>query len=167
MAWVAPEAFLNIVYKPAPPELLSRVAGKWQFPLTVVDFLGQQNGAMLFSGSLNLYGVVEPGTLLNRQDLSSRLPFNIEDENSSWTFHQDRLLVVGGYRFDGSRACIDRLNGQIHVFKKKERIPVASWPSLDNWLMDEIRRLRLLFADNGRRTGPESGTGPPSSSIPQ
>jgi len=52
--WVAPEAFLNIVYKPAPPELLSRIAGKWRFPLTVVDFLGQQNGAMLFSGSLNL-----------------------------------------------------------------------------------------------------------------
>lgn len=131
------------------PELLSRIAGKWRFPLTVVDFLGQQNGAALFSGSLNLYGVVEPGTLLG-----------------SWTFHQDRLLVVGGYLFHGSRACIDRLNGQIHVFKKRERIPVASWPSLDNWLTDEIRRLCLLFDDNGRRTGPESATDPPSSSIP-
>ncbi|MDP9112609.1 MAG: hypothetical protein M3O20_02885 [Acidobacteriota bacterium] len=95
--WVAPEAFLNIVFKPAPQELLSRLAEKWRFPLTVVDVLVQQNGAMLFSGSLNLYGVVESDTVLNRQDRFSLPPFNIDNENDSWTFDRDCLLVVGGY----------------------------------------------------------------------
>src|SRR6202011_1420836 len=111
------------------------VSEKLVFPPAVVDFLGHQNGAMLFSGSLNLYGVVEPGRLLNREDRFSLPPFNIERENAAWPFHRDRLLVVGGYRYDGSRACIDRADTRVHVFRKGERIPSVSWPSLENWLM--------------------------------
>src|ERR1035438_1486078 len=100
--WLAPEAYLNIVYRPVPLKLLTDVAEKWSFPPPVVDFLSHQNGAMLFSGSLNLYGVVEPDRLLTRQDGFSLPPFNIEPENQSWSFHRDRLLVVGGYKFDSS-----------------------------------------------------------------
>jgi hypothetical protein len=161
--WVAPEAYLNIVYRPAPAKVLSEVAEKWSFPAAVVSFLRHQNGAMLFAGSLNLYGVVEPGRLLNREDRFSLPPFNIERENKSWSFDPDRLLVVGGYRYDGSRACIDRSDGQIHVFPKGQRTPAVSWASLDSWLLGEIARLRLLFDDDGKRTGPESETGPPRS----
>ncbi len=163
--WVAPEAYLNIIYKPAPPKLLSEIAGKLSFPLSVIDFLRQHNGAMLFSGSLSLFGVVEPGRLLNRQDTFSLPPFNIEDENESWSFHRDRLLVVGGYQFDGSSACIDRSDGKIHVFKRKQRIPTISWPSLEFWLTNEIARLGLLFDDDGKRTGSEAETGPPQSTT--
>jgi hypothetical protein len=163
--WVAPEAYLNIIYKPAPAKLLSEEAEKYSFPSVVVDFLSHQNGAMLFSGSLNLYGVVEQGRFLNREDRFSLPPFNIERENKSWSFHPDRLLVVGGYRFDGLRACIDRTDGQIHVFQKGQRIPAVSWASFDSWLVDEITRLRLLFDDDGKRTGPESETGPPKSAT--
>jgi hypothetical protein len=161
--WLAPEAYLNIVYRPAPAKLLSEVAKKWSFPPVVVDFLNHQNGAMLFSGSLNVYGVVEPSRLLNREDRFSLPPFNIEPENKSWSVDPDRLLVVGGYTFDGSRACIDRSDGQIHVFQKGRRIPKVSWSSLDSWLAGEVARLRPLFDDEGKRTGPESDTGPPQS----
>ncbi len=163
--WVALEAYLNIVYKPAPAGLLSEVAEKWAFPSVVVDFLSRQNGAMLFSGALNLYGVVEPGRLLNREDRFSLPPFNIERENKSWSFHPDRLLVVGGYQFDGSRACIDRTDGQIHVFQKGQRIPRISWASFDSWLLGETRRLLFLFDEDGKRIGPDSDTGPPQSAV--
>jgi len=163
--WVAPEAYLHIVFKPAPSKLLSEVAGRCSFPPVVVDFLSHQNGAMLFSGSLNLYGVVDPTRLLNRADRFSLPPFNIGRENKSWTFHPDRLLVVGGYRFDGSRACIDRADGKIHVFQKGQRIPAVSWASFDSWLVSEIARLRVLFDNDGKRTGPESETGPPQSAT--
>jgi hypothetical protein len=163
--WVAPEAYLNVVYKPAPRELFVQVAEKWRFPSSVIDFLGNQNGAMLFSGSLNLYGVVERGRLLNRQDRFSLPPFDIEQENASWSFHPDRLLVVGGYSLEGSRACIDRSDGRVHLFRMKTRIPTVSWSTLDHWLTDEIARLRTLFDDNGRRIASESETGPPRSSC--
>lgn len=163
--WVASEAYLNIIYKPAPTKVLSVVAEMWSFPAVVVDFLQHQNGAMLFSGSLNLYGVVEPGRRLNREDRFSLPPFDIERENKSWPFHPDRLLVVGGYRFDGSRACVDRSDGQVHVFQKGQRIPTVSWVGFDAWLVGEIERLSLLFDDDGKRTGPESETGPPQSAT--
>jgi hypothetical protein len=138
---------------------------KWRFLSSVIDFLGNQNGAMLFSGSLNLYGVVERGRLLNRQDRFSLPPFDIEQENASWSFHPDRLLVVGGYSLEGSRACIDRSDGRVHLFRMKTRIPTVSWSTLDHWLTDEIARLRTLFDDNGRRIASESETGPPRSSC--
>jgi hypothetical protein len=162
--WVGPEAYLNIIYRPAPHRLLLQVAERLRFPPTVIDFLQRQNGAILFSGSLSLYGVVEAGQLLSRQDGLSLPPFNIERENATWQFHPHRLLVVGGYAFDGSRACIDRSTGRVHLFKKKEPNPKASWPNLDHWLTNEIGRLRTLFDDNGRRIAPESETGPPRSS---
>jgi hypothetical protein len=163
--WAAPEAYLNIVYKPAPEKLLFETAERWSFPLSVVDFLRRQNGAMLFSGSLNLYGIVEPGRALNRQEPFSLPAFNIEPENKSWSLHPDRLLVIGGYRFDGSRACTDRSDGKVHVFQKGETIPTASWPSLESWLTIEIRRLSGVFDDEGRRIGLESETGPPKSTL--
>ena len=163
--WVAPAAYLNIVFKPAPSKLLFEVAGRWSFPSVVIDFLSRQNGAMLFSGSLALYGVVDPTRLLNRQDPFSLPPFDIERENKSWTFHPDRLLVVGGYRFDGSRASIDRVDGQIHVFQKGQRIPAVSWVSFDSWLLSEIGRLQLLFDADGKRACPDSETGPPQSAT--
>ena len=159
--WVAPEAYLNIVYKPAGPKLLSEVASRLSFPVEVVDFLKHQNGAMLFSGSLNLYGLVEPGRLLNREDRYSLPPFNIERENKCWPFHPDRLLVVGGYRLDGSRACVDRIDGQVHVFQKGQRIPSISWAGFDSWLIAEVGRLSALFDEEGKRVGPEAETGPP------
>jgi hypothetical protein len=160
--WVAPEAYLNIIYKPAPPAFLSTVAAKWSFPPAVVDFFSKQNGANLFSGALSLYGVVEPGRLLNRRDPFSLPPFNIEDENSSWKFDRDRLLVLGGYSFDGSTACVDRADGQIHVYRQRQKTPTVSWSSLSAWLTSEVARLGSLFDDEGRMTGLESETGPPA-----
>lgn len=159
--WVAPEAYLNIVYKPAPPRLLDVVGTKLSFPSDVVDFLTQQNGAMLFSGALNIYGVVETGQLLNRRDRFSLPPFDIEGENGSWRLDRDRLLVIGGYRLDGSRACIDRSDSHVHVYQRGQRAPMRSWTSLERWVVDEVDRLGALFEDDGKRTGSESETGPP------
>jgi hypothetical protein len=112
---------------------------------------------------LNLYGVVDPKRLLNREDPFSLPPFNIVRENESWKFHPDRLFVVGGYRFDGSRACIDRVDGQVHLFQKGRKIPSVSWATFDSWLVAEIARLRLLFDEDGHRIALESETAPPES----
>lgn len=159
--WVAPEAYLNIVFKGTVPALLDPVARKWQFPMTVVDVLQQHNGAMLFSGALNLYGVVEPGRLLNRQDRFSLPPFNIERENNTWRVDPRRLLVIGGYKLDGSRVCVDRSDSHVYVFKKGQQTPTATWRCVEDWLIDEVDRLAALFDEEGKRIGPETGTGPP------
>ena len=105
--WVGPEAYLNIIYRGAPPELLSDVGAKLRFPAPVFEFLAKHNGAKLFSGALVLHGVVEPGRLLNRQDSFSLPPYNIEGASRSWRIDPQHLLVIGAYQFDGSPVCIE------------------------------------------------------------
>jgi hypothetical protein len=160
--WVAPEAYLNIIYKPAAPAVLKSVAEKWRFPAPLISVLSMHNGALLFSTAMNLYGVVAPPKLLNRQDRFLVPPFDIERENQFWPLDRDRLLVIGGYRL-GFRVCIDRNNCRVYAFHKKgPQLPVASWDSIEHWLNSEILRLAKLFDNEGRRIGPESETGPPA-----
>src|SRR5215471_16606469 len=149
--WVAPEAFLNVIFKPAPANVLSDVGARMKMPSPVLEFLRRHNGAMLLSGSLNLYGVVPKGEPLKRSDPFSLPPFNIEAENRSWPPpDRGRFLKIGGYGFDGSGVCIDRKSLCIVVFRRGKQEPYCSWPSLDDWLDNEIRRLSELFDSSGR-----------------
>jgi len=132
-----------------------------KMPPPLVDVLAQHNGAMLFSDALSLYGVVRQGQMLNRSDPFSLPPYNIESENRSWPPpDRDRFLKIGGYGFDGSGVCIDRDYLRVVVFRRREKLPFRSWPSLDAWLTSEINRLSDLFDATGRRLVEESETLP-------
>lgn len=150
--WVASEAYLNIIFKPAPPDILSETGARMRIPAPVLELLAQHNGAILLSGALSLWGVVRKGQLLNQSDRFSLPPFNIESENRSWPPpDRERFLKIGGYGFDGSGVCIDRHNLNVAVFRRNEQKPYCSWKTLDNWLNDEIRRLVTLFDVSGKR----------------
>ena len=161
--WVGPEAYLNIIFEPASLEVLSNVGAKMRMPAPLVELLAEHNGAILFSGALSWYGVVDKGQLLNRTNRFSLPPFNIEAENRSWPPpDRDRLLKIGGYGFDGSGVCIDRQNLRILVFHRGAEEPYCSWPTLGDWLNNEIRRLSELFDVSGKRLVDESETLPSS-----
>ncbi len=149
--WIAPEAYLNIIFKPAPPDVLSNVGTNMKIPAPFLQFLARYNGAVLFSGALSLFGVVRKGQLLHRADSFSLQPFNIELENRSWPPpDRDKFLKIGGYGFDGSGVCIDRDSLGIFVFRREEKEPYSSWPTLDDWLNCEIRRLSEIFDAYGK-----------------
>lgn len=169
--WVGASAYLHIVFKPASYDLLSHAATKLKMPASFVDFLRTQNGAVLFSGALSIYGIHAPGQLLKREDPEFALPFNIEDENQNWP-PPDRAiyLTIGGYSFDGSRVCINRNDGKVYLFERGIqsllRSPSHSWESFEQWIMSEVIRLTALFDRRGKRLVDESQTlpvvGPPS-----
>jgi hypothetical protein len=165
--WVVPEAYLNIVFKPASPDVLSVVGAKMRIPTPLLQLLAQHNGANLLSGSLSLYGVVRKGQLLHRSEPFLLPPFNIELENRNWPPRdRDRLLEIGGYGFDGSGVCIDRDSLRIFVIRRGEKEPYASWPSLEVWLNSEMQRLTELFDASGKRLVDKSHTLPaPASSV--
>ena len=104
--WIGSEAYLNIIFRPAPEPLLSTLAKKLRFPPVFTGLLRTSNGAHLFSAALSLYGVVETAHLLDRRKSFSLPPFNIEEANAHWRFTPERILAIGGYRFDGSEVCI-------------------------------------------------------------
>jgi hypothetical protein len=120
--WVGPEAYLNIIFKPAPRDVLADAGSRLNIPFALTEFLAKQNGAILFSGVLSIYGTHWPGQLLNRSDTFSRLPFNIEFENSNCSPDDPaRLLTIGGYGSDGSRVCIDRQDSISDSSKEAKR----------------------------------------------
>ena len=75
--WVAPQAYLNIIFKPAPQSVLPDVARTLRMPVALVEFLKKQNGVILFSGALSVFGVHRPGQLLNRENPFFDLPYSI------------------------------------------------------------------------------------------
>lgn len=160
--WVAPEAYLNIVYKPAERAALVDVAARLRIPEPWVQFLAWNNGARLFSAYVYVFGVVRPGTLLNRRDHWSLPPVNIEHLNISAKPLDLRLyLVIGSYGFDGSLVCIDRDSGRTLVFHRGETAPYASWTTAEEWVREEIQRLASLFDSKGKLLVDEAMTLPP------
>ena len=160
--WVAPEAYLHIIHKPATHSLLSHSAKKLRMPEPFVDFLAHQNGAHLFAGSLYIFGIVPHGQLLNRGRSLSLPPFNIEQNNvPSKGFDNDSFLAIGGYGFNGSTVCLDRRNGRVSVFPRGGDLPHFSWLDLEDWIRSEITRLSFLFDKKGNRLVDESLTVPP------
>src|SRR5690349_18753318 len=95
--WVAELAYLHIIFKPLHDSVLQEAQARLELPKPLTDFLRQQNGAILFSGALSIYGVHPVGQLLNRRDPFGRMPFNIESENYNSPPSNRHFLAIGGY----------------------------------------------------------------------
>lgn len=149
--WVAPLAYLHIVFKGAEDTALRIVGEALGLPESWRNVLAIQNGAILFSGAISLYGVHAPGALLNRTDPFKRLPFSIESENRSWPpKDRETQVVLGGYGYDGTRAVLDVVKGSILAMPRKNTAVVAEWPDAESWIRSELKRLRLLFDREGK-----------------
>ena len=134
-------------------------------PSTLIAFFEKQNGAILFSGALHVYGVHPAGQLLNREDDFSRLPFNIETENDNWPpVNRKQFLAIGGYGFDGSHVCIDRTNSRLYLFQRGveglAKVPSCCWENIEGWIVGEIGRLSTMYDSHGKRIVDERLTVP-------
>lgn len=152
--WIAPLAYLHIIFKPVSDPLLKSLTAELELPLPLHFFFKQQNGAILFSGALSFYGLHTPGQLLNREDPFSRLPFDLQNEGGSWSpVNPKQFLVIGGYGFDGSTICIDRSNLRVVMFKRVKtglaKVPSHSWETLEDCVVSEIARLSAIFDKSG------------------
>ena len=146
--WVAPEGYLHWIFKPAQPNDLDRVCTELRVPGVWRDFLKQQNGASIFN-ALDLDGVREANALMVR-NTSDRKPFDIANSNQPRKLPPDRdWLCIGSYAYYRSRAMLDRENGQVHVVEQDTPRVIATWPSAELWLSEEVARLRLLFSEDG------------------
>ena len=157
--WIAPEAFLHVVYGPAPPELIDEVNRRLLLPKSLVDQLRVNNGAILFGGALTMFGAVGSRQLLNRADPYSLPPFSLEEENLSARLPED-VIVIGCYETDGSQVVLRRDNGIVRC-DKPDGQPLAFWTTIDEWLRSEYERLRQYFNREGRLLNEEHKPSPP------
>lgn len=154
VASVAPYAYLNIIYKPCPQEVLAAVHSELHLPQSLVDFYKLWNGSRMFLGALSLRGCLRQGQLLNRSDPFGLLPFDLREQNRGLAsrLETNGLLRIGTYTLDGSIVCISRDTGRVECYVGAELERVRqSWGSLQEWLMSEISRISLLFDPKGNR----------------
>jgi hypothetical protein len=150
--WIAPKAYLHIVFKGADTEALDDVGRtEMRLPESWLHVLSQQNGASLFSGAMDIYGLHNPGTLLNRTNVFERLPFNIVSESRSWPVKPVvRYVRIGGYGYDGTGAVLDRESGAVLAIPRKSETVLRKWPDADTWINLESARLATLFDSEGK-----------------
>jgi hypothetical protein len=163
---IAPEAYLHVILKPVSEALLIRAKINLDLPSSVLDFLRVQNGAILFSGALNIFGLCD-STLLERDRRYFVVPYDLHTANQDWPPPDGRrFLAIASYGFDGSTVCIDRVDQQLYLFRRGtsnlEGTHTIKWRSVEAWLANEVKRLSTLFGVDGSCMFSESLTVPSS-----
>ncbi|MBS1813667.1 MAG: hypothetical protein JSS87_02205 [Acidobacteria bacterium] len=159
--FIAESAYLNIIFKPAAMEDIKMASNELKIPPVWVDFFSIQNGALLFSNSLSLFGIMPSTALYNRSDTVITPPHNIKFENyNKYDLDLNRLLIVGSYGFDGSLLCLDREDQTVwHCYKDGTRGDLVGKNAF-SWIRNEISRLSFLFDKRGKCLSTEMETVP-------
>jgi hypothetical protein len=159
MPWRAPKAYLHILFPPAPPDLIAKCKVQLSIPDPVTNLFEAFNGISLFSGNLEIYGLLPDSYLLNRNDWRCRLPFNLETETRRWRkrFQSQKLFWFGSYRYDRSPICMSQESLTVTAFEGNNLDNVrGSWGGLDLFFEEEVARLCAFFDEKGRTNVPDS-----------
>jgi len=149
--WIAPQAHLHIVFKPADRATLNETGSLIELPQDWQDTLAVQNGAILYSNAISIYGVRASTALLNRIDVFEMPPYSIIDENRNWPVNPiERFVVIGGYSYDGTRVALDRQDGSVLAIPRKSEEVLCCWPNPDVWISEELKRFAVLFDRQGK-----------------
>src|SRR5688572_22835407 len=147
---VAPLAWFHKMFPPITEiEILKLEKNlKQDIPKPYKNFLtNENNGLSLFSGSLSLDGYRKH---YNRKSFDF-LPFdlitpNVHERPNDATENQ---FFIGGYNWDGSLVYVDKKTYGIHRCSRERIEPLNTWKSLDDFLSKEVKRLSMLFDENG------------------
>jgi hypothetical protein len=151
--WVAPKAYLHILFPPAAPDLIAKRKAQLNIPDPIAEFYQAFNGVSLFSGTLVIFGLLPDTYLLNRDDWRCRLPFNLEIETRRWRrrFQNQKLFCFGSYGYDGSPICLSQETLSVTVFEASNPdIVRSSWDTFDSFFEAEVERLCAFFDEQGR-----------------
>jgi hypothetical protein len=149
---VAPQGYLNMLFKPASANTRENVARRLQLPAPLLEFFAQSNGARLFFDGIAIYGCWSEHQMFDRTNPFGHMPFNIEGVNREFAkaTSTTHLLCIGSYNFDRSIVCIDRTALGVTCFVGKDFTRKRrTWPSLDDWLVNEIKRVCALHDEFG------------------
>jgi len=158
---VAPEAWFHILYPQLQEKDLVELENRLRRPIPdpYRQFLKITNGLTLFSGALDLEGL--------RRDYSRRVairePFDLGDPNirERPRAAEPRWFIFAFYQADGSRAYVDPDGGHVYRSNRDMTKPrLNHWPSFDEFLAREVRRLTTHFDRRGRRLDPSRSTAP-------
>jgi len=148
---VAPEAWLNSVY-PCLSEQetveLEKLLGT-AIPPEYRHFLQNiSNGVNVLIDTFSLSG--KRANYIRTSTDAIRQPYHICDlVREKPRNANENMFFIGCYDWDGSKLYINKQDNQVYFCRQEDSIPLKSWASLEEMLLDEIPRLYSLFDENG------------------
>ena len=152
--WVAPKAYLNIIFPPAKSEVQNKLIDPLQLPREVRSFYRQCNGASLFSGSIHILGFVSRDSLIDRSNWKGLPPHDLIGVNEEFfdDIYCNANAIVGSYAPDASRVVVQKTNGEVYCSIGSDLSGVrATWGSFESWIESEVKRVSQFFDRRGRR----------------
>lgn len=158
--WIGPGAYLHTVFKPANEAQLEQASQELCISPWWKDFLRVQNGANLFLNSLYIFGVVHP-SMLRVRTVEARIPFDIEEQNREASLSSlGNWLQIGAYGYSGTRILLDRTTNMVQAEHPTGKCSPMRWAHPESWIRSELKRLSLLFSQDGRLLTDERLTEP-------
>ena len=150
------EAYLHTLYPPLNDEDIRSLEAIIERPLPqdLKDFYKCSNGIHMFSGSLSFSGLRGHYSRTFDQNAfdNARQPFNLADSN---IFERPRgskesFVYFGFYHWDGSQLAMCPESPEVYLCAPRSSQILLTWPTFDEMLTSEVKRLALLFGKNGK-----------------
>ena len=152
---VAPQAYLNVIFRPAPQALREARVRQLRMPQALAEFYAAHNGAGLLSGTIRIFGILPDTYQIQRTDwFRKRIPHDILDVYREYSRHLEvrDQVCFADYSYDKSAVCIGRGSGQITCYFDEDFARIRqTWPSFEEWITSEIARLSFCFDEQGNR----------------
>ena len=149
---VAPEGFLNVLFKPIGSAHLKRAKNDLTLPLSYSEFLIEFNGLRLFFDKFCVLGIGSPDEQVDRSGLAGQRPVPIQDfmPASESRLRGLSVVPVGWYGFDGSIAYMKRDDESVVFLPKACNMRgEITWTSLSHWMFAEVERIASLYSPTG------------------
>jgi hypothetical protein len=159
---IARLAWLHSIYPTLNEQDIAALKNEVQtdIPDTYKQFLKNcSNGLTLFVRQFSLYGLRKQS---GRGIEASRQPFspvtaNIDERPKNT---KDSFFFIGGYSWDGSKIYIDKTTSKVHYCDRWDATSLFEWPSFEEMLVSEVRRICGLFDEKGVIKDPDKYTTP-------
>ena len=161
--FIGPEALLNITFPKLNNEEITLLEEDLEttIPKDYKHFLmNYSNGGNFLSSTLSLDGLRR--RLTRDPKANSRQPFSIitpnvyeRPENA-----KESYFFIGGYQWDGSLLYIDKETNIVHCGSPDDSTSKVQWPSFEEMLLSELKRLYTFFDDEGRELDEDFSTLP-------
>jgi hypothetical protein len=152
--WVAPKAYLNIIYRAADEETQKDIINPMHLPVELREFFYRYNGARLLSSSLRIYGFRPKDFVFTRSGWGALATFDLIESNINHFGHlaMSPLLIFGSCGPDVSLIFIERVSEKVFCAEGDNLNKIRkSWKSFNHWLEEELTRLSDCFDKNGRQ----------------
>jgi hypothetical protein len=161
---IAPLAWLHSIYKGLENNEIKEIESKLntELPKDYSDFLRLFNGLKLFVTILSLNG--RRISYDRKAEIDARQPFDLSTKNIHERPKNSKPehFFFGDYFDDGSLVLIDKLTNKVHRTDRNKFKVLNSWTDFNEFITQEIIRLKNLHNEDGtlkhgiKDTTPES-----------